>query len=227
LGTLHVIQRKKVINIELMSEDRKMKKEKRYTATITGLAIAGLISATGCSTSDQATKTPTRAPSPRASLPQSQSEAGALKAPGFTTDTLRPGVQNKSTLEALRRGDTPPPLGDGGLKDVYFDFDQYELDTEDRAILRAHADWLKKNLTARVEIEGHSDERGTNEYNLALGAMRAQAAKDYLTSLGISADRIATTSYGEEIPACQSQSEDCRQKNRRDKFVITAQTPVR
>ena len=73
---------------------------------------------------------------------------------------------------------------------MYFDFDQYELDTEDWAILRANADWLKKNPTARVEIEGHSDERGTNEYNLALGAKRAQAAKDYLTSLGISADRM-------------------------------------
>jgi len=204
-----------------------MKKKRRYTAIITGLAIAGLISTTGCSTSDQEAKKSMRAPSPRASPPQSQSESGALKSPGLTTDTLRPGDQNKSSLEALRRGDTPPTSGDGGLKDLYFAFDQYELDTEDRAILRAHADWLKKNLTARVEIEGHSDERGTNEYNLALGAMRAQAAKDYLTSLGISADRIATTSYGEEIPACQSQSEDCRQKNRRDRFVITAQGAVR
>ena len=140
---------------------------------------------------------------------------------------MRSREQDKSSLEALRGGDAALRSGDGGLKEVYFDFDQYELDTEDRAILRANADWLKKNPTARVEIEGHSDERGTNEYNLALGAKRAQAAKDYLTSLGISADRIATISYGEEIPACQSQSEDCRQKNRRDRFVITAQGPRR
>jgi NDP-sugar pyrophosphorylase family protein len=92
-------------------------------------------------------------------------------------------------------------------------------------IVEVNADWLKKNPAPRIEIEGHSDERGTNEYNLALGAKRAQAAKDYLTSLGIPADRIATTSYGEEIPVCRSQGEDCWQKNRRDRFVTLALRP--
>ncbi len=203
-----------------------MRNKKLYMAVSTGLAIAGwIISTTGCSTSAPEAKKSIGAPIPRASAPQSQS--GALNSPRLTPDTLRSREQDKSSLEALRRGDVPLTSGDGGLKEVYFDFDQYELDTEDRAILRANADWLKKNLAARVEIEGHSDERGTNEYNLALGAKRAQAAKDYLTSLGILADRIATTSYGEEIPACRSQSEDCWQKNRRDRFVITAQGPLR
>ncbi len=196
-----------------------MKNRRHYTSVITGFAIVGLINTTGCSTSATEAKKSMGAPSPRASAPQSPS--GALNSPGLTADALRSREQDKSSLEALRRGDAPPTSGDGGLKEVYFDFDQYDLDSEDRAILRANADWLKKNLTARVEIEGHSDERGTNDYNLALGAKRAQAAKDYLTSLGVSADRITTTSYGEEIPACRSQSEDCLQKNRRDKFVIT------
>ena len=193
----------------------------RYADVIIGLVIAGLMGTTGCSTFEPAAKKSISVPSPRPFTPQSQS--GALESPGLTPDTLR----SRSSLEALRGGDAALRSGDGGLREVYFDFDQYELDTEDWAILRANADWLKKNPTARVEIEGHSDERGTNEYNLALGAKRAQAAKDYLTSLGISADRIATISYGEEIPACQSQSEDCRQKNRRDRFVITAQGPRR
>ena len=89
-----------------------------------------------------------------------------------------------------------------------------------RAVLRANADWLKNNPSARVEIEGHCDERGTNEYNLALGAKRAQAARDYLVSLGIAPDRLSTTSYGEEIPVCQGHSEDCWRQNRRARFVI-------
>ena len=197
----------------------------RYADVIIGLVIAGLMGTTGCSTFEPAAKKSISVPSPRPFTPQSQS--GALKSPSLTPDTLRSREQDNSSLEALRGGDAALRSGDGGLKEVYFDFDQYELDTEDRAILRANNDWLKKNPTARVEIEGHSDERGTNEYNLALGAKRGQAAKDYLTSRGISADRIATISYGEEIPACQSQSEDCRQKNRRDRFVITAQGPRR
>ena len=209
-----------------------MKNKQRYTVISAVLAIAGLISITGCSTSKPEAKKSMGASSPRASAPHPPSSA--LNSPSLTPDTWRSreqdkssGEQGKSSLEALRRGDAPLTSGDGGLKEVYFDFDQYELDTEDRANLRANADWLKKNLAARVEIEGHSDERGTSEYNLALGAKRAQAAKDYLTSLGISPDRIATTSYGEEIPACRSQSEDCWQKNRRDRFVITAQGPIR
>jgi peptidoglycan-associated lipoprotein len=115
---------------------------------------------------------------------------------------------------------------ESALKEIYFEFDRYDIDTEYRAILRANADWLKKNPAVRIEIEGHSDERGTNEYNLALGAKRAQAAKDYLISLGVSANRISTVSYGEEIPACRSQGEDCWQKNRRDRFVMMAKRPA-
>ncbi len=85
--------------------------------------------------------------------------------------------------------------------------------------LKAAADWLKKNSTARIEVEGHCDDRGTNEYNLALGAKRAQTAKDYLETLGVAAGRLSTTSYGEEIPVCREHSESCWSKNRRDRFV--------
>jgi len=85
--------------------------------------------------------------------------------------------------------------------------------------LRASAAWLKKNPSARAQIEGHCDERGTNEYNLALGAKRAQAAKDYLVSLGVAENRLSTVSYGEEIPVCGEATESCWQKNRRDRFV--------
>ena len=77
-----------------------------------------------------------------------------------------------------------------------------------------------------MEIEGHCDERGTNEYNAGLGAKRAQAARDYLVSLEISAQRLSTVSYGEEIPVCTEHTESCWEKNRRDRFVITAAAPT-
>jgi peptidoglycan-associated lipoprotein len=114
----------------------------------------------------------------------------------------------------------------GPLKDVLFEFDRYDLRPDARDILKANADWLKKNPSARVEIEGHCDDRGTNEYNLALGAKRSQTVKDYLVTLGISNERLSTISYGEEIPVCKEQSEDCRGKNRRARFVVVSGRPA-
>ena len=105
------------------------------------------------------------------------------------------------------------------LKDIYFDFDRYDLRADARDVLKANADWLKQNPSATIEIEGHCDERGTAEYNLALGAKRAQSAKDYLTTLGVDAQRLSTISYGQEIPVCSEHTEECWQKNRHDRFV--------
>ena len=82
------------------------------------------------------------------------------------------------------------------------------------------AEWLKSNPSARVEIEGHCDDRGTNEYNLALGAKRAQSAREYLSTLGVAADRLSTISYGEEIPVCREQTDSCWRQNRRARFVV-------
>jgi peptidoglycan-associated lipoprotein len=92
--------------------------------------------------------------------------------------------------------------------------------------LKGNAEWLKRNPAVRVAIEGHCDERGTNEYNLALGANRAQAAKDYLVTLGVAAERLSTISYGEEVPVCTEKTEDCWQRNRRDRFVVTSAPPA-
>ena len=97
---------------------------------------------------------------------------------------------------------------------------------EARETLKVNADWLKRNPAVRIEIEGHSDERGTNEYNLALGAKRAQAAKDYLITLGISTERLSTISYGEEIPVCKEPNESCWRQNRRARFVIIQARPA-
>jgi len=123
-----------------------------------------------------------------------------------------------SSLDAYQKGLRPP--GDSGpLKDIHFAFDSYELDESARQTLRDSADWLKDNGSVRIEIEGHCDERGTVEYNLALGAKRAKAAKDYLVSLGIPSDRMSTISYGEELPLCSEHTESCWAENRRCHFV--------
>jgi peptidoglycan-associated lipoprotein len=91
--------------------------------------------------------------------------------------------------------------------------------------LQVNAAWLKANSSTQVEIEGHCDERGTTEYNLALGAKRARGAMDYLVSLGISPSRIKTVSYGEELPLCKEKSENCYQENRQDRFVEARARP--
>ena len=111
--------------------------------------------------------------------------------------------------------------GEGGpLHDVPFAFDSYDLSSEARDTLQTNAGWLRSNAQVKVEIEGHCDERGTVEYNLALGAKRAKAARDYLVSLGISSDRLSTISYGEELPLCKESNEECWQKNRRVHFLL-------
>lgn len=131
-----------------------------------------------------------------------------------------------SSLKQLQAGKAPVTPASSPLKDVYFGFDRYDLAPEAREILRANADWLKSNPTARVEIEGHTDERGTSEYNLALGAKRAQAVREYLVTLGIAGNRLSTISYGEEIPVCREATESCWQQNRRARFVILQGRPT-
>ena len=131
-----------------------------------------------------------------------------------------------SSLEAQRRGESTSTPASSPLKEVYFDFDKYDLRPDVRETLKANADWLRANPAVRVEIEGHCDERGTNEYNLALGAKRAQASKDYLVTLGVSAERLSTISYGEELPVCREHTEDCWQKNRRARFVTITARPA-
>jgi peptidoglycan-associated lipoprotein len=106
------------------------------------------------------------------------------------------------------------------LQDVHFDFDRYDIRPADAKTLDANASWLKSNSSMLVLIEGHCDERGTNEYNLALGERRAKAAMNYLVSQGVQASRITIISYGEERPGCMEKSEACWAKNRRAHFLV-------
>jgi peptidoglycan-associated lipoprotein len=122
---------------------------------------------------------------------------------------------------SLKNFQTGQVGGDQGpLKDIHFGYNDYTIQPQDSDILRANADWLQQNRASRVQVEGHCDERGSEEYNIALGAKRAQAAKDYLQTLGINGERISTISYGKELPICQEHTEDCWSQNRRDHFAV-------
>jgi len=105
-------------------------------------------------------------------------------------------------------------------ENIYFDFDMSNLKPESQEVLKRKAEWLRNNPGESIIVEGHCDERGTNEYNLALGDRRAQSAKNFLIDLGIAESRLTTISYGEERPADPRQNEDAWSKNRRDQFVI-------
>ena len=134
--------------------------------------------------------------------------AGATATPAPTTaaPTARPAVRDFAAVPELQ--------------DIYFDFDKYDIRPADTRILDANAAWLKSNPNHLVLIEGHADERGTNEYNLALGERRAKSTMNYLVSQGVQANRITIISYGEERPTCTEKSEGCWAKNRRSHFLV-------
>lgn len=161
------------------------------------------------------------APDPSSSSAQAgQGEAGSISEGNLAQGG---GAAPEGSLEALREGVAPAT---GALKDVYFGFDRADLGPEARDALQSNSDWIRQNPGVSIEIEGHADNRGTTEYNLALGARRAQAVKDYLVTLGNAPERLSTVSYGEELPVCGASSEECWSKNRRAHFVVRGQGPA-
>lgn len=108
------------------------------------------------------------------------------------------------------------------LRDVFFELDDWVIGQEGRAILQKNAEWLLQWTSTRVTIEGHCDDRGTSEYNLALGERRANAVREYLAGLGVTPDRVLVVSKGEESPVCSDTDEGCWQQNRRGHPIITA-----
>lgn len=108
------------------------------------------------------------------------------------------------------------------LDDVHFQFDKHDLDGISKSILQKNAQWLKQHPGVKLEIQGHADERGTNNYNLGLGERRAQSVKKYLMALGVSKDRLFAISYGEEKPFCLKNNENCWWQNRRGHFLVSA-----
>ena len=115
---------------------------------------------------------------------------------------------------------------DNMFTDILFDFDKYDVKEQFKPTLRKVSDYMFKQPEARITIEGHCDERGTNEYNLALGERRAKAVREYLVAMGVASKRTDTISYGEERPLCKESTEECWAKNRRAHFVILGASGV-
>lgn len=158
-----------------------------------------------------ATPAPATVPSPPPLLPTPPPRPAA---PGPAPTAL-------SEEEQFRRKSIDELNAEHPLADAYFDYDQYTLRDDARQVLQKDAAWLSKWTQTTISLEGYCDERGTAEYNLALGERRASAAKQYLESLGVSANRIRAVSMGKEAPFCHDDNESCWSKNRRGHFVVT------
>ncbi|MBI2080641.1 MAG: peptidoglycan-associated lipoprotein Pal [candidate division NC10 bacterium] len=140
-----------------------------------------------------------------------------VRQPGAVAE--RPVTPAAPAAPARPAAPTAPPAA-SPVEDVFFDFDKSVLRDDAKASLDRNVAWLKANANARVSVEGHCDERGTNEYNLALGERRGKAVKDYLVAAGIAANRLQTISYGEERPFVLGHDESAWRWNRRGHFVI-------
>ena len=141
--------------------------------------------------------------------------------PGGSADaTARISVAPPPPSPPAAHQPTVQELFDKEVKDAFFDYDKADIRSDARDALSSTAQFLRSYPQMKVVLQGHCDERGSTEYNLALGDRRAAAAKQFLVSLGISADRVETVSYGKEKPFCTASTEDCWQQNRRGHFVM-------
>jgi len=182
-----------------------------------------ILVATGCA--KQPATMPASASSPS---PSAGSTAASRPQPAPAPSSMGAGDAGRASLGAgagtagatAARVSPREFMENAALRDVNFDFDKYDIRPADAKILDANAAWLKTNAKSQLLIEGHCDERGTPEYNLALGERRAKAAMSYLTALGIQANRISIVSYGEERPLCRERGEACWAKNRRAHFLV-------
>jgi peptidoglycan-associated lipoprotein len=172
--------------------------------------LAALILFTGCQkkVSTRPAETP---PQPVKEQPETAQQP---KTPEKISEKKVEDVTSSDVASAYAEGK------EGMFADIMFDYDKYDVKDSYKSELQAVAEWMTKNSSAKLSVEGNCDDRGTNEYNLALGDRRAKAVRDYLVSLGVASSRIETMSYGEEKQVCTEQSEECWAKNRRAHFVI-------
>jgi len=170
---------------------------------IATLALAallfGMLAGLGCSSRKQVTTADTTPPPPP---------------PTETTTPPPPPSEPPSETTAETNTAT-------GLEDAFFDYDAADIRNDAKDALTNNGKYLSSHGSSNIVIEGHCDERGSVEYNLALGERRARVAFDYLASLGVAADRMKSVSYGKEIPVCQQSNEECWARNRRDHFAVT------
>ena len=183
--------------------------------------LVAAVALSGCAkrpaTTQAAAPAPTGAATSTAATPSNvqpaQPSGGSTTPSGGGTTTTPP---TSSTTRPVVQDFAATPE----LTDVFFDFDKYDIRPGDAKTLDSNASWLKSNPNHLVLIEGHCDQRGTNEYNLALGERRAKSTMNYLVSQGVQANRITIISYGEERPQCTEHTESCWAKNRRAHFLV-------
>jgi peptidoglycan-associated lipoprotein len=194
--------------------ERAMMQMSRIVAVASAVVLATTL--TAC-----AKKTP---PVAKPTTPPSGTSSSGNRPPQPPTPVNEPQQVpvEPSGADALSSKDLDAINKDSPFQPLFFAYDQAEVSTEGQAVLNSNAEILKKYPTWIITIEGHSDERGTAEYNLALGERRALAARNYLVSLGIPADRLRTVSYGKEFPFDPGHTEDAFSKNRRAHFVVTS-----
>jgi peptidoglycan-associated lipoprotein len=155
----------------------------------------------------------TTSPEAQTQTEKGKSSSTMTPSTGAKTGEAMPGMKSEGSNE--KSGTMAE-----GLKPIYFDYDKSFIRDDAKGVMKANAEWLKANPKAAIKIEGNCDERGTVEFNQALGQRRAASAKKYLTEMGVSARRISLISYGKEKPICNESDEACWQKNRRDDFAV-------
>ncbi len=161
--------------------------------------------------------------------PEGSTKVSPAESTTYTINATGPGGNADATARVTVAQPPPPPTAPEPtieelflreVQDAYFDYNKADIRPDAREALGKTADFLRRYPQVKIAVEGHCDERGSTEYNLVLGDRRAQAARQYLISLGISADRMNTISYGKEKPFCMEHGEECWQKNRRGHFIM-------
>ena len=191
---------------------------RRFHIAVMSLLLLGVVAA-GCAKRPATTSVaapPPPVPAP-AAPPATSAPAPSAPEPASSTPAAAPATAPAATTAR------PAPAEFASipeLKDIHFDFDKYDIRPDAARTLDANAAWLKSNGNQLLLIEGHCDERGTNEYNLALGERRAKSAMNYLVAQGVQAARITIISYGEERPLCSEHNDTCWQQNRRGHFLV-------
>jgi len=188
----------------------------RSSRTVVVSLLIALAAVAGCAKRPAMTAASAPAPSGAAT----STAPAPTPAPAAAPPAATPPASPPATAAPAARPSPREFMAIAELKDINFDFDKYDIRPDDAKTLDANAAWLKSNADQLVLIEGHCDERGTNEYNLALGERRAKSTMNYLVSQGVQASRITIISYGEERPLCTEHTEQCWARNRRAHFLV-------
>ena len=191
----------------------------RRCVWLTAIALLVVTTVTACSR-----RTPPPAPPPPAPpVATTPAPPPAPPPPPPAQPKPEPPVAKPLTEDEIFAKKTVEQLNaERPLAEVFFDYDQFTIRDDQRGALQKNAEYLKRWPSVRISVEGHADERGTAEYNLALGERRANSIMEYLTGLGVAGTRMVVVSKGKETPACREMTEECHARNRRVLFIITA-----